>query len=106
MFNESERSAGDSRSLAAGAGAPKAIVPVGLLERRLDKVRAEKGELEAKVAQLEAKLRDAEAPAPSPKVMLTICISMFNVQKFVTLYLTDTKIGWSQFGKIHDTVAR
>ncbi len=103
MLNDSERSASDSRSLAAGAGAPKANVPVGLLERRLDKVRVEKGELEAKVAQLEAKLRDAEAPAPSPKVMQTICFSKFNVHKFVTLYLTDTKIGWSQFGKIQDS---
>ena len=43
----SKQSAGDSRSLAAGAGALKAKIPVGLLERRLDKVRAEKGELEA-----------------------------------------------------------
>ena len=31
MLNDSEQSAGDSRSLAAGAGAPKANVPVGLL---------------------------------------------------------------------------
>ena len=50
MLNDSERSAGDSRSLADGAGAPKANVPVSLLERRLDKVSAEKGKLEAKVA--------------------------------------------------------
>ena len=47
MLNNSEQSAGDSRSLAAGAGAPKAKVPVSLLEHRLDKVCAEKGKLEA-----------------------------------------------------------
>ncbi len=47
MLNNSEQSAGDSRSQSAGAGARKAKVPVSLLEQRLDKVRAEKGELEA-----------------------------------------------------------
>ena len=61
------------------------------------KAREEKGELAAKVAELEARLKDAEAAAqPALKVMHTICFSKFNLQKFVTLSLTDTKIGWSQ----------
>ena len=71
------------------------------------KVREEKGKLMAKVAELEARLKDAEAaaqPAPSPKVMHTICFSKFNLQKFVTLSLTRTKIGWSQFGNFADYV--
>ena len=73
------------------------------------KADKEKGELAARVAQLEARLkdRDAEAaakPAPSPKVMHTFCFSKFNLQKkIVTLSLADTKIGWSQFGKIKDS---
>ena len=74
---------------AAGAGAPKAGKRSdSLLERRLMKAREDKGELAAKVAKLEARLKDAEAaaqPAPSPKVMRTICFSKFNLQKFVTL---------------------
>jgi len=75
----------------AGGGAPKAgppgkKLPDGLLERRLEKADKEKGELAARVAQLEARLkdRDAEAaakPAPSPKVMHTFCFSKFNLQK-------------------------
>ena len=55
------------------------------------KAREEKGELAAKVAELQARLKDAEEavqPAPSPKVMRTICFSKFNLQKFVTLSLT------------------
>ena len=71
------------------------------------KAREEKGELAAKVAELEARLKDAEAaaqPAQSPKVMHTICFSKFNLQKFVTLSFTDTKIGWSQFGNFADYV--
>ena len=70
------------------------------------KAREEKGKLAAKVAKLEARLKDAEAaaqPAPFPKVKQTICLSKFNQQKFVTLSLTDNKIGWSPFGKIHDS---
>ena len=70
------------------------------------KASEEKVELAAKFAELEARLKDAEVaaqPAPSPKVMHTICFSKFNLQKFVTLSLTDTKIGWSQFGKIQDS---
>ena len=77
------------------------------------KASEDKGELAAKFAELEARLKDAEAaslslvqaeqPAPSPKVMHTICFSKFNLQKFVTLSLIDTKIGWSQFGKIKDS---
>ena len=67
---------------AAGAGAPKAgKLSDGLLEHRLMRAREEKGELEAKVAKLEARLKDAKAavqPAQSPKVMLTICLSKFN----------------------------
>ena len=42
------------------------------------KAREEKGELAAKVAELQARLKDAEEavqPAPSPKVMRTICFS-------------------------------
>ena len=79
------------------------------------KARKEKGELAAKVAEvaaeLKARLKDAKAaaqPSPAPKVMRTICFSKFNLQKIVTLSLTDTKIGWSQFGKIQDfcSVAR
>ena len=92
MLNNSEQSAGDSRFLAAGAGAPKAKNPVSLLEHRLDKVLL-------RCMQRKASWR----PAPSPKVMSTICFSKLNVQKFVTLCLTDTKIGWSQFGKIQDS---
>ena len=69
---------------AAGAGAPKAGKRSdGLLECRLMKAREEKGELAAKVAELEARLMDAEAaaqPAPSSKVMCTICFSKFNLQ--------------------------
>jgi hypothetical protein len=82
---DNEQSARDSRS---GGGAPKAgppgkKLPDGLLERRLEKADKEKGELAARVAQLEARLkdRDAEAaakPAPSPKVMNTFCFSKFN----------------------------
>ena len=70
------------------------------------KAREVKGKLAAKVAELEARLKDAEAaaqPAQSPKVMRTICFSKFNLQTFVTLSLTDNKIGWSQFGKIQDS---
>ena len=97
---------------AAGAGAPKAgKLPACLLEHRLMKAREEKGKLAAKVAELEAKLKDTESaaqPALSPKVMSTICFSKFNdnfnLQKFVTLSLTDTKIGWSQFGNFADYV--
>ena len=66
-----------------------------------------KGELAAKVAKLEARLKDAEAaaqPTPYPTVMSTICFSKFNLQKIVTLSLTDTKIGWSQFGIFADYV--
>ncbi len=40
------------------------------------KAREEKGKLAAKVAELQARLKDAEdaaQPAPSPKVMRTIC---------------------------------
>ena len=69
------------------------------------KAHEEKGELVVKVAELEARLKDAKAaaqPAPTPKVMHTICFSKFNLQKFVTLSLTDTKIGWSQFGNFAD----
>ena len=47
------------------------------------KAREEKGELASKVAKLEARLKDAKAaaqPAPSPKVMRTICFSKFNLQ--------------------------
>ena len=97
---------------AAGAGAPKAgKFSDGLLKLRLMKAHEEKGELAAKFAELEARLKDAEAaaqPAQSPKVMQIICFSKFNLQKFVTLSLTDTKIGWSQFDKIQDfrSVAR
>ncbi len=47
MLNDSKQSAGDSRSLAAGAGALKAKVQANLSDYRLDKVCAEKGELEA-----------------------------------------------------------
>ena len=73
----------------AGGGAPKAgppgkKLPDGLLERRLEKADKEKGELAARVAQLEARHKDAEAavqPAPFPKVMRTICFSKFNLQK-------------------------
>ena len=68
--------------------------------------REEKGELAAKVAELQARLKDAKEavqPAPSPKVMRTICFSKFNLQNFVTLSLTDNKIGWSQFSKIQDS---
>ncbi len=69
--------------------------------------REEKGKLAAKVGELlEARLKDAaEAaqPASSPKVMRTICFSKFNLQNFVTLSLTDNKIGWSQFGKFQDS---
>ncbi len=44
--------------------------------------REEKGELAAKVAELlEARLKDAEEAAPSPKVMQTICFSKFNLQQ-------------------------
>ena len=71
------------------------------------KAREEKGELAAeKVAKLEARLTDAEAaqPAQFPKVMSTICFSKFNLQKIVTLSLTDTKIGWSQFGNFAEYV--
>ena len=81
-------------------------LPDGWSERRLMKAREEKGELAAKVAELEARLKDAKAaaqPAPSPKVMSTICFLKFYLQKFVTQSLTDTKIGWSQFGKIQDS---
>ena len=47
---------------AAGAGAPKAgKLPNGLLERRVMKASEEKVELEVKFAELEARLRDAEA---------------------------------------------
>ena len=93
---------------AAGADAPKAgKLSDSLLDRRLMKAREEKGELAAKVAKLpQARLKDAEdpvQPAPSPKVMRSICFSKFNLQKFVTLSLTDNKIGWSQFGKIQDS---
>ena len=82
----SEQSAGDSRSpAAAGGGAPKAGKPPDdLLERRLMQAREEKGQLVARVAQLEARLKDAEAaaqPAPSQKVMDTFCFSKFNLQK-------------------------
>ena len=71
---DSEQSAGYSRSPAAGGGgAPKAGKrPDGLLERRLTQAREEKGQLAARVTQLEARLKDAEAaaqPAPSPKVI-------------------------------------
>jgi len=106
---DSEQSAGDSRSPAGGGGgAPKAGKrPDGLLERRLTQAREEKGMLAARVAQLEARLKDAEAAAQtaqSPKVMHTFCFSKFNLQKkIVTLSLADTKIGWSQFGKIKDS---
>ena len=92
---------------AAGAGAPKAgKLSDSLLDHRLMKAREEKGELAAKVAELQARLKDAEEavqPAPSPKVMQSICFSKFNLQKFVTLILTDNKIEWSQFGKIQDS---
>ena len=93
---------------AAGAGAPKAgKLSDSLLDHRLMKAREEKGELAAKVAELQARLKDAEEavqPAPSPKkVMRTICFSKFNLQKFVTLSLTDNKIEWSHFGKIQDS---
>ena len=70
------------------------------------KAREEKGELAAKVAELVARLKDAKVaaqPAQSPKVMSTICFSKFNLQKLVTLSLTDTKLEWSQFGKIQDS---
>ena len=78
------------------------------------KAHEEKGKLAEKVAELEARLKDAEAaaqPAPSPKVMRTICFSKFNLQKIVTLSLTDNKtlsltdnkIGWNRFGKIQDS---
>ena len=74
------------------------------------KAREDKGKLAAKVAELEARLKDAEAaaqPAPSPKVMRTICFRSLMItlicKKSVTLSLTDTKIGWSQFGKIQDS---
>ncbi len=69
-------------------------------------MREEKGELAAKVAELEARLKDAEEtaqPAPSPKMMQTICFSKINLQKIVTLSLTDNKIEWSQFDKIQDS---
>ena len=47
---------------AAGAGAPKAgKLPDGLLERRLMKASEEKVELVAKFAEVEARLKDAEA---------------------------------------------
>ena len=58
-------------------------------------------------AREEAKLKDAEAaaqPAPSSKVMHTICLSKINLQKFVILSLTDTKIGWSRLGNFADYV--
>ena len=45
------------------------------------KARERKGELAAKVAELEVRLKDAEVavqPATSPKVMRTICFSKFN----------------------------
>ena len=70
------------------------------------KASEEKVELAAKFAKLEARLKDAEAavqPAPTPKVMQTICFSKFNLQKIVTLSLTHNKIGWSQFGKFQDS---
>ena len=57
----------------------------------LMKAREEKGKLAAKVAKLEARLKDAKAaaqPALSLKVMQTICFSKFNLQKIVTLSVT------------------
>ena len=94
MVNDAEQSAGDSRfPAAAGGGASKAKLLERLLEHRLIKADnlggcsdKEKDELAARVAQLEARLkdRDAEAaakPAPSPKVMHTFCFSKFNLQK-------------------------
>ena len=71
---------------AAGDGAPKAEkLSDGLFERRLMEAREENGEWAAKVAELlEARLKDAEEAAQSPKVMLTVCFSKFNLQKFVT----------------------
>ena len=70
---------------AAGAGAPKAgKLPDSLLERRLMKASEKKVELAAKFAELEARLKDAEAAAQtaqSPKVMHTFCFSKFNLQK-------------------------
>ena len=62
---------------AASACAPKAgKLSDSLLDHRLMKAREEKGELAAKVAELQARLKDAEEavqPAPSPKVMRSIC---------------------------------
>ena len=47
---------------AAGAGAPKAgKLPDGLLELRLMKASEEKVELVSKFAEVEARLKDAEA---------------------------------------------
>ena len=63
------------------------------------KAREEKGKLAAKVAELEARLKGAEAaaqPAPSPKAMHSICFSKFDLQTIVTLGSRDTKIVWSQ----------
>ena len=80
-----------------------------MLDRRLMKAREEKGELVVKIVKLKARLKDAQEaaqPALPPKVMCTICFSKFNLQKFVTLSLTDTKIGWSQFGNFADYVNR
>ena len=67
---------------AAGAGKPKAgkrsdgLLEIKKLGMQVDEGAERERQVGAKVAKLEARLKDAEAaaqPAPSPKVMRTIC---------------------------------
>ena len=48
-------------------GSKKKKVPEGLLERRLDKALTEKTEMATRVAELEKKLAEKDAPAESPR---------------------------------------
>jgi len=55
----------DDADNAGGSKRPK--LPVGLLERRLDKANSDKVEMTSKIAELEKRLAEKDAPAESPR---------------------------------------
>jgi hypothetical protein len=64
--NEASVLSGEPESDGAeGAGGSKRqFLPVGLLERRLDKANSEKTEMATKISELEKRLASAESPRP------------------------------------------
>ena len=58
---------GESDDADGTGGSKRKRLPNGLLERRLDKANSDKVELTSKIAELEKRLAEKDAPAESPR---------------------------------------